>query len=42
MINPNPNCGDVVPAPVGEGLALLALLGTGYAARRLRRSSDDE
>lgn len=37
----NPNCIDVEPAPVGGGLALLALLGTGYAVRRLRRDSDD-
>ena len=32
----NPNCVDVDPVPLGEGLALLALLGTGYAVRRLR------
>ena len=42
LINPNPNCEDIVPAPVSEGLVLLALLGTGYAARRLRCVSDDE
>ena len=41
-INPNPNCIDVTPAPVDGGLVLLALLGTGYAVRRLRRDSDEE
>lgn len=39
--NANPNCIDVNPAPVDGGLALLALLGTGYAVRRLRRASDE-
>ena len=38
----NPNCIDVTPAPVDGGLVLLALLGTGYAVRRLRRDSDEE
>ena len=37
----NPNCIDIDPAPVDGGLALLALLGAGYAARRLRRTSDE-
>ena len=35
----NPNCEDITPAPVDGGLVLLALLGTSYAVRRLRRSS---
>lgn len=39
LINPNPNCEDIVPAPVGEGMALLMLLGTGYAVRRLRSTT---
>ncbi|MEP0548665.1 MAG: hypothetical protein ABJF88_17150 [Rhodothermales bacterium] len=38
--NANPNCRDINPAPVDGGLALLALLGTGYAVRRLRRRSE--
>lgn len=38
----NPNCVDIDPAPVDGGLALLALLGAGYAARRLRHSSNEE
>jgi hypothetical protein len=37
----NPNCRDIDPVPVDGGLALLALLGTGYAVRRLRRDADD-
>ena len=38
----NPNCEDITPAPVDGGLALLALLGTGYAVRRLRRDADHD
>lgn len=38
----NPNCIDIDPAPVDGGLALLALLGAGYAARRLRYTSDED
>ena len=38
----NPNCVDIDPAPVDGGLALLALLGTGYAVRRLRRDDDHD
>ena len=43
--NPNDcigNGGDIPAAPVDGGLALLALLGAGYAVRRLRRDSDDD
>jgi hypothetical protein len=40
--NANPNCRDITPAPVDGGLALLALLGTGYAVRRLRRNGDSD
>lgn len=40
--NANPNCQDIDPVPVDGGVALLALLGTGYAVRRLRREADDE
>ncbi len=38
----NPNCIDIEPAPVSSGLALLALLGTGYAVRRLRRDPGED
>jgi len=34
---PVPEPPIIVEAPVGDGLALLALLGVGYAALRLRR-----
>lgn len=40
--NPNDCIGDIPAAPVDGGLALLALLGAGYAVRRLRRDSDDD
>ena len=34
--------GDIPQAPVDGGLGLLMLAGAGYAARRLRKSADDD